>query len=56
MTMLGCIAHVLNKLCKLPHPGPNDIQGPCGCREQEGPIKYSFSDYLNHCFKEKTLL
>lgn len=48
MTVLGRVSHLLNNLFKLPHPGPEDIQGPCGCRENEGPCKYSFSDYLKH--------
>jgi len=46
MTILGFISHMLNCLFKLPHPGPNDIQGPCGCREHEGPVKYTFGDYM----------
>lgn len=40
------IAHWLNILFNLPHPGPNDIQGACSCREHEGLNKYTFSDYL----------
>ena len=55
MSTIGRIAHILNYVCKLPHPGPNDIQGPCGCREHEGPIKYSFTDYINKCILDKTL-
>lgn len=43
---MSFIAHWLNVLFKLPHPGPNDIQGACSCREHEGPNKYSFIDYL----------
>ena len=45
------LAHGLNTLFKLPHPGPNDIQGCCWCRRHEGPPKYTFSDYLNSRLK-----
>ena len=42
------IAHILNVVFKLPHPGPNDIQGSCWCRRNEGPHKYTFTDYLTN--------
>lgn len=42
------LSHVLNIVFRLPHPGPNDIQGSCWCRRHEGPSKYSFRDYINH--------
>lgn len=29
------IAHFLNNIFHLPHPGPNDQQGSCSCREHE---------------------
>jgi len=29
------ICHFLNNLFNLPHPGPNDKQGPCECRRNE---------------------
>lgn len=45
------IAHILNTIFKLPHPGPNDLQGACSCREHEGKNKYSFKDYLKSVFK-----
>jgi hypothetical protein len=41
------ISHWLNNLFNLPHPGPNDIEGSCSCREHEGPNHYSFKDYIN---------
>ena len=37
-------AHVLNIIFRLPHPGPNDIQGSCWCRKHEGPNKYTMGD------------
>ena len=46
MTILGRISHILNVVFRLPHPGPDAIQGPCGCREHEGSPKYTFRDYL----------
>lgn len=42
------ISHGLNVIFRLPHPGPNDIQGSCWCRRHEGPSRYKFSDYINH--------
>jgi len=45
------IAHLLNNLFKLPHPGPNDIQGPCWCRRNEGPCKYTFIDFIKNLFR-----
>lgn len=42
------IAHLLNNLFNLPHPGPEDIQGSCYCRQHEGPNKYTFKDYINY--------
>ena len=44
------LAHLLNNICKLPHPGPNDIQGACVCRTHEGRDKYTFRDYLRSLF------
>lgn len=41
------VGHVLNKILRLPCPGPNDIQGSCWCRKHEGPSKYTFSDYVS---------
>jgi hypothetical protein len=53
--MIGCsknpsmyISHILNIVFRLPHPGPDDIQGSCWCRRHEGPHKYIFRDYINH--------
>lgn len=45
------LSHILNNIFKLPHPGPNDIQGSCWCRRHEGPHKYSFRDYIQHLFE-----
>lgn len=42
------ISHILNIILRLPHPGPNDIQGSCWCRRHEGPHKYTFRDYFKH--------
>lgn len=50
------IAHILNNIFNLPHPGPNDIQGSCSCREHEGPNKYTFSQYVNQSIEEKKIL
>lgn len=47
---MAYLAHLLNLLFHLPHPGPNDIQGSCSCREKEGSNKYSFSDYVKSLF------
>ena len=47
-TFAMLLAHGLNNLFKLPHPGPNDIQGTCWCRRQEGPRKHTFRNYLKH--------
>ena len=41
------VAHVLNIIFRLPHPGPNDIQGSRWCRKHEGPAKYTFGDYVS---------
>ncbi len=42
------VSHILNILFRLPHPGPNDIQGSCWCRRSEGPHKYTFADYIKN--------
>jgi len=42
------LAHGLNTLFRLPHPGPDDIQGTCWCRRHEGPNRHSFVDYVNN--------
>lgn len=44
------VSHWLNIVFKLPHPGPNDIQGTCWCRRHEGKSKYTFSDYIRSLF------
>jgi hypothetical protein len=44
--VLMLLAHLLNNLLDLPHPGPEDPQGACWCRRHEGKNKYSFTDYL----------
>lgn len=42
------ISHALNVVFRLPHPGPDDIQGSCWCRRHEGPNKHTFQDYVSH--------
>ncbi len=42
------ISHSLNVVFRLPHPGPDDIQGSCWCRRYEGPNKHTFQDYVSH--------
>ena len=42
------LAHFLNNVSGLPHPGPDDIQGACWCRRHEGTNRYSFLDYVNN--------
>jgi len=47
------ISHYLNIICRLPHPGPNDIQGACWCRRYEGLNKHTFGDYCRSLFKRR---
>ena len=44
--VLSGLAHFLNNVFDLPHPGPNDPQGACWCRKHEGRNKYTFTDYI----------
>lgn len=40
------IAHILNNIFGLPHPGPKDRVGACYCREHEGQNEWSFVEYI----------
>lgn len=40
------LAHILNNILNLPHPGPEDIQGTCWCRRHEDKNKYSLMEYV----------
>lgn len=48
MTILGRISHVLNTVFRCPHPGIDAIQGPCGCKENDGPWKHNFGDFVTY--------